>query len=151
MLAYPPGRIIYGLPKKTGKAKFKPVFTLDELRQEYITTCMEDPTEYSFANRIADSWKTWNELKDKSPELRSHVSEWAEEANLARQAEAWKMLSRQAKENHAVAKWMAEHKWKGYISKQVKAEKPKTVTRKSEDMELPEDFVKAIRERMNES
>ena len=152
MLKLEAGRVITGLKPNTGGRTPKgcPVMSVDELYRLYIENCKVDPTEYSLAQEVAESWSVWKRFKENCPDLRKRIVEWAEEANVARQSEAWKRLNEQAEKNTTVAKYLAEHTWKGGITRQVRQEKkPPKESRDNDTLELPKELVEAIKERTN--
>jgi hypothetical protein len=74
---------------------YEPLYTLKEeahqglpsLYQFYLDSCVDDPTEYTFANTYLGGWSHWKSLKS-SKWFKVHLKSWREELAVRRESKA---------------------------------------------------------------
>lgn len=100
-----------------------PIFTVSnnpkdgclQLKNVYMDFCVDDPTEYDFANHVFGSYKHWKKIADSSW-FQDHLLEWREEAAIRRKSEAFKAIVKdvRAGRNALVSgKYLIEEPWAG--------------------------------------
>lgn len=111
-------RVVLGLFKEFARpdVKFKPVFTLQEVKQLYLDC--RDPSEYSVAQTLLGDWEHWQEVRNHAL-IKPHVDKWAAELEVKLRSEAITQMKAHAKQQGgiAAAKWLAE---KGYADSEAK-------------------------------
>jgi hypothetical protein len=87
-----------------------------------IYLAMSDPTEYSFAMYVFDSWPHWARLRKYY--LKDHVAMWREEMEMKLVSEGIQQNIKLAKAgNYNAAKWLADKGWEEKRGRPTKAEK----------------------------
>ena len=100
----------------------EPIFTIrDEkeglisLKKLFVSHCVDDPTEVSFAEAVFGNVGYWLEVRD-IPLLKKHVDQWRTEADIVRKSRAFKALySEVVNDGRAAltaAKYLIEEPWK---------------------------------------
>jgi hypothetical protein len=84
--------------------------TLLSLPKVYLEYCVNDPTEYTFAQALFGSWSVWAQLQ-KTKNLQNILSALREEVTVARKAIAFGTLADQASSNVTAAKYLIEEPW----------------------------------------
>ena len=113
------------------------------LYKHYVTHCSDDPTEFTFADRLFGSWDFWVQLSE-SPDIKSYVDKWREENRIRQKAKALKLIMEEALDEKSKSKFQAaKFLWtEGFIKDQ-----PKKTTLKDKNNVV--DFVGEDMKRLN--
>ena len=120
-------------------SEFPPVFSLDYFHDIYVQ--LEDPTGYTAAMVMLNSWEHWEKLCSLGW-FKKHVDRWNEEIEVRMRARGINAMVSIAIEGGAkattAAKWLAEGKWnpkaRGAPSKQEIAKAARQLAEHDEDV-----------------
>lgn len=80
----------------------------------YLHYCIDDPTEYTFANKVFGDWEHWQMVAE-LPGLKDVVKALREERDIAIKSKGFKYIATEVaakgKNAYAGAKWLAEKGW----------------------------------------
>lgn len=109
----------------------------------YATHCLNDPTEFTFSEKVFGNWDFWVQLSD-SPDIKPYVDKWREESRVRTKARALKLIMEDALDDKSKSKFQAaKFLWtEGFIKDQ-----PKKITTKDKNNVV--DFVGEDMKRLN--
>lgn len=108
---------------------------LVSLPKLYMAIVPQDPTEYTFAKAVFNSWDIWSRMAN-STTLRNYVKNWRKEAEVKIKSEAIKAIAEEMKSggrsSFSAAKLLLE---KGWVDKEpVSAAKKKLQEKEEEEL-----------------
>lgn len=84
------------------------------LRKLYLSYCVSDPTEYTFAWQVFGSWDTWNQLS-KSNYIKKDIEAWRREVEVKIKSEAIRSIAEEmrtgGRSSFGAAKLLLERGW----------------------------------------
>jgi len=113
------------------------------LRNIYISLCVDDPTEFVFAEEVFGDWSFWAHLRNISW-MKAQVEEWQVVVEVERKSRAFKALVQDASDPKsrsrvASAKYLIEEPWKNKkdrdTKKQVEATASSAYDQSAKDLE----------------
>lgn len=112
------------------------------LRKLYVDLTVDDPSEYTFVEKVFGDFAFWDKLS-KVSWMRENLEEWRVEADVKRKSEAFKCIVNEIKDDkrnaYQAAKYLIEEPWKG------KSKAVRTKSKETSQAALP-DNVSELRE-----
>ena len=90
----------------------KPLVSFPKL---FVSSLVDDPTEYSFAMEVFGSWSAWDKIRNSDKRLVKKIEAWRLEADIARKAMAFRSVVEEAKGGKSAfsaSKYLIEGSWK---------------------------------------
>lgn len=116
----------------------------------FVSSLINDPTEYTFAMETFGSWSAWDKIRNSDRRLVKLIEEWRVEADIARKAMAFRSVVEEAqggKSAFSASKYLIEEPWatKGPDGRSARKRAQETASKAFERAGVAED-VKRLRE-----
>ena len=119
--------------------------TYTSLRKLYLSYCVSDPTEYTFAWAVFGSWDTWQQLS-RSNYVKKDIESWRKEVEVKIKSEAIRSIANEMRDggrsSFGAAKLLLERGWLDDKS----ASKAKEKLKAKEDEEMDKQALSLLSE-----